>query len=73
MPASKAKADRADPGWVPPADDTVERRLCLDDHLIQNPESTFLVRVSGDALAGVGFLLTPHGDFPFPLFKLTRR
>ena len=41
-------------GFPAPTDDAVERRLCLDDHLIRNPESTFLVRVSGDALAGAG-------------------
>lgn len=37
-----------------PADDTVERRLSLDDHLICHPESTFLMRVRGDDLAGAG-------------------
>lgn len=41
-------------GFPAPTDDAVERHLCLDDHLIRNPESTFLVRVSGDALAGAG-------------------
>jgi DNA polymerase V len=41
-------------GFPSPADDFVERRLSLDDHLIRNPESTFLLRVAGDALAADG-------------------
>jgi len=34
--------------------DDVEQSLSLDEHLIRNPESTFLVRVTGDALADAG-------------------
>ena len=41
-------------GFPAPADDFVERHLSLDDHLIRHPESTFLVRVGGDALAAEG-------------------
>ena len=41
-------------GFPSPADDAIERRLSLDEHLIRNPESTFLLRVGGDALAGAG-------------------
>ena len=41
-------------GFPSPADDFVERRLSLDDHLIRNPESSFLLRVAGDALAADG-------------------
>ena len=41
-------------GFPAPADDAVERSLSLDDHLIRHPESTFFVRVSGDALAVEG-------------------
>jgi len=41
-------------GFPSPADDFVERRLSLDDHLIRQPASTFLVRVAGDCLAGAG-------------------
>lgn len=41
-------------GFPSPADDFVERRLSLDEHLIRNPESTFLLRVAGDALAADG-------------------
>ena len=34
--------------------DDVEPSLNLNDHLIRNPESTFLVRVAGEALAEAG-------------------
>ena len=37
-----------------PANDDVELSLNLNDHLIRNPESTFLVRVTGEALADAG-------------------
>ncbi|MCC9000846.1 MAG: peptidase S24 [Candidatus Contendobacter sp.] len=41
-------------GSSAPADDRIERRLSLDDHLARIPEATFLVRVTGDALAEAG-------------------
>ena len=34
--------------------DDVEQSLRLDEHLIRHPESTFLLRVTGEALAEVG-------------------
>ena len=37
-----------------PANDDIEPSLNLNDHLIRNPESTFLLRVAGDALAEIG-------------------
>ena len=37
-----------------PANDDLELSLNLNDHLIRNPESTFLVRVTGEALADAG-------------------
>lgn len=37
-----------------PANDDLESSLNLHDHLIRNPESTFLVRVTGEALAEAG-------------------
>ena len=37
-----------------PANDDLESSLNLNDHLIRNPESTFLVRVTGEALAEAG-------------------
>ena len=41
-------------GFPSPADDFIERHLSLDEHLIRQPVSTFLVRVAGDGLAGAG-------------------
>ncbi|HRC59627.1 MAG TPA: S24 family peptidase [Candidatus Propionivibrio aalborgensis] len=37
-----------------PANDDVEQSLNLNDHLIRNPEATFLMRVTGEALAEAG-------------------
>ncbi len=41
-------------GFPSPANDDVELSINLNEHLIRNPESTFLLRVTGDALAGAG-------------------
>ena len=41
-------------GFPSSVNDDVEQSLRLDEHLIRNPESTFLVRVTGDALAEAG-------------------
>ena len=41
-------------GFPSPADDYVERRLSLDEHLIRNKESTFFMRVSGHSMRGLG-------------------
>jgi len=41
-------------GFPSPADDYVEQRLSLDEHLIQHRESTFFMRVSGDSMRGLG-------------------
>ena len=41
-------------GIPSPANDDLELSLNLNDHLIRNPESTFLVRVTGEALAEAG-------------------
>jgi len=43
-------------GFPSPADDHMERRLDLNDHLIRNPVSTFFLRVEGDSMAGAGIL-----------------
>ncbi len=51
----RALLRRAVPAGFPsPADDYVEQRLSLDEHLIQHRESTFFMRVSGDSMRGVG-------------------
>lgn len=41
-------------GFPSPADDFVERRLSLDEHLIQHKESTFFMRVAGHSMRGLG-------------------
>ena len=46
-------------GFPAPADDRVERHLSLDEHLIHNPGSTFLMRVQGDDWWEQGI---HHGD-----------
>ena len=45
-------------GFPSPADDHMERRLDLNEHLIRNPVSTFFLRVEGDSMA-------PKGPLPF--------
>ncbi len=59
-------------GFPSPADDDVEQRISLDEHLIQHRESTFFMRVAGESMRGLGIfdgdllvvdraLPAPHG------------
>ena len=41
-------------GFPSPADDHLDAPLDLTRHLFRNPASTFLARVSGDSMTGVG-------------------
>lgn len=41
-------------GFPSPADDYIEGRLSLDEHLIQNKDSTFFVRAKGNSMTGAG-------------------
>lgn len=41
-------------GFPSPADDYLERRLSLDEHLVPNKNSTFLVRARGNSMTGAG-------------------
>jgi DNA polymerase V len=41
-------------GFPSPADDHIEAQLHLNSHLIKNPASTFLVRVSGESMKDIG-------------------
>ncbi len=51
----RALLRRAVPAGFPsPADDYVEQRLSLDEHLVQHRESTFFMRVSGSSMHGLG-------------------
>lgn len=47
-------ASRISAGMPLPADELTEGRIDLNEHLMQNPESTFFVRVSGDSMIDVG-------------------
>lgn len=41
-------------GFPSPADDYIEDRLSLDEHLIQHRDSTFFVRAKGNSMVGAG-------------------
>lgn len=41
-------------GFPAPADDLVEKALDINDLVVQNPASTFFVRVAGDSMEGAG-------------------
>jgi DNA polymerase V len=41
-------------GFPNPADDYMDRRLDLNEHLIKHPAATFYCRVSGESMRGVG-------------------
>ena len=41
-------------GFPAPADDLVEKSLDINDLVVENPLSTFFVRVQGDSMEGVG-------------------
>lgn len=45
---------RVSAGFPSPADDFVEQKLDLNEHLIQNPVATFLVRVDGESMIDAG-------------------
>lgn len=46
-------------GFPSPADDYIESRLSLDEHLIQHKDSTFFVRAIGNSMVGAGIF---NGD-----------
>lgn len=41
-------------GFPSPADDYIEGRLSLDEHLIHHKDSTFFVRAKGNSMVGAG-------------------
>lgn len=45
---------RISAGFPSPADDYVESPLDLNAYLVRNPAATFMVKVSGDSMAGAG-------------------
>ncbi len=47
-------AARVAAGFPSPADDYIEGKLDLNQHLVKHPAATFFVRVEGDSMIGVG-------------------
>lgn len=47
-------SDRVAAGFPSPADDYIDGRLSLDEHLIQHKDSTFFVRAKGNSMTGAG-------------------
>ena len=45
---------RVKAGFPSPADDFLDKRLDLNEHLIKHPSSTFFVKVKGDSMVGAG-------------------
>ncbi len=43
-------------GWPSPAEEELRDTLSLDEFLVQNPEASFLLRVSGDSMTNAGIL-----------------
>ena len=43
-------------GFPSPANDFIERTLSLDDLLIEHPNATFFVKVTGDSMKNIGIL-----------------
>ena len=41
-------------GFPSPADDHIEGKLDLNEHLVRRPAATFFVRASGETMRGVG-------------------
>ena len=41
-------------GFPSPAEDYLDKRLDLNEHLIKHPASTFFVKVKGDSMIGAG-------------------
>ncbi len=41
-------------GFPSPAEDYEQKRISLDDLIIKNPSSTYLVKVEGDSMIGAG-------------------
>ncbi|MDR2538139.1 MAG: translesion error-prone DNA polymerase V autoproteolytic subunit [Bifidobacteriaceae bacterium] len=55
-PQSIANVETAEipAGWPSPAQDYASVRIDLNEHLIKDPTSTYLLRMRGDAMNGVG-------------------
>ena len=47
-------SEKVPAGFPSPAQDYSEQHLDLNDYLVANPESTFLVRATGESMTGAG-------------------
>ena len=47
-------SEKVPAGFPSPAQDHSEQHLNLNDYLVKNPESTFLVRATGESMTGAG-------------------
>lgn len=47
-------AARVPAGFPSPADDHLDRRLDLNEHLVRRPAATFFVRAEGESMMGAG-------------------
>ncbi|CAB1368280.1 DNA polymerase V, subunit D (modular protein) [Denitratisoma oestradiolicum] len=54
LPGYPLLAGAVPAGFPSPAADYAEGRLNLDDHLVEHPEATFFVRVTGHSMTGFG-------------------
>jgi DNA polymerase V len=54
VPGCPLLANPVPAGFPSPATDYVETRLSLDEHLIEQEEATFFVRVQGNSMVGFG-------------------
>jgi len=43
-------------GWPSPAEEELADTVSLDEFLIQNPDATFMLKVSGESMSGAGIL-----------------
>lgn len=41
-------------GFPSPAEDYIDQRLDLNEHLVRNPAATYFIRVQGDSMRGAG-------------------
>ena len=56
IPAAARVLGTVEAGFPSPAEEELADTMSLDDFLIQNPQATFLLKVSGDSMSGAGIL-----------------
>jgi DNA polymerase V len=53
-PATRSREPTASSGFGSPGTDVTVKRIDLNDALIRHPQATFVMRATGDAMAGAG-------------------